>query len=123
VFRRFAAIAFTFVSAEKNRHLSLELGAAATRSKTPRRQHDRHHPDYKRPCASTRDRPTASCLAAMDKGADLQPLRAGFPRARRCRAGSTNRWMEKTGKPMLDARQRPRLLHIFISNRFGDSSA
>ena len=30
-------------------------------------------------------------------------------------------WLEKTGKPMLDGIGATEMLHIFISNRFGDS--
>jgi len=60
-------------------------------------------------------------LAAMDKGADLGSLRAAVSAGETLPAPVYERWMEKTGKPMLDGIGTTELLHIFISNRFGDS--
>jgi len=62
-------------------------------------------------------------LAAMDKGADLSSLRAAVSAGETLPAPVHERWMEKTGKPMLDGIGTTELLHIFISNRFGDSHA
>jgi len=62
-------------------------------------------------------------LAAMDKGADLSSLRAAVSAGETLPAPVYERWMEKTGKPMLDGIGTTELLHIFISNRFGDSHA
>jgi 2-aminobenzoate-CoA ligase len=60
-------------------------------------------------------------LAAMEKGADLSSLRAAVSAGETLPAPVYERWMEKTGKPMLDGIGTTELLHIFISNRFGDS--
>src|SRR6185437_4826766 len=60
-------------------------------------------------------------LAAMDKGADLSSLRAAVSAGETLPAPVYERWMEKTGKPMLDGIGSTEMLHIFISNRFGDS--
>jgi len=60
-------------------------------------------------------------LAAMDKGADLSSLRAAVSAGETLPAPVYERWMEKTGKPMLDGIGTTEMLHIFISNRFGDS--
>jgi 2-aminobenzoate-CoA ligase len=60
-------------------------------------------------------------LAAMDKGADLSSLRAAVSAGETLPAPVYERWIEKTGKPMLDGIGTTELLHIFISNRFGDS--
>jgi 2-aminobenzoate-CoA ligase len=62
-------------------------------------------------------------LAAMDKGADLSSLRAAVSAGETLPAPVYERWMEKTGKPMLDGIGTTELLHIFISNRLGDSAA
>ena len=60
-------------------------------------------------------------LAAMDEGADLSSLRAAVSAGETLPAPVYERWMEKTGKPMLDGIGTTELLHIFITNRFGDS--
>jgi 2-aminobenzoate-CoA ligase len=67
--------------------------------------------------------PTAyrAMLAAMDEGADLSSLRAAVSAGETLPAPVYEAWMEKTGKPMLDGIGATELLHIFISNRFGDS--
>jgi 2-aminobenzoate-CoA ligase len=67
--------------------------------------------------------PTAyrAMLAAMEDGADLSSLRAAVSAGETLPAPVYNAWMEKTGKPMLDGIGSTEMLHIFISNRFGDS--
>ncbi|MEM8837490.1 MAG: benzoate-CoA ligase family protein [Pseudomonadota bacterium] len=67
--------------------------------------------------------PTAyrAMLAAMDAGADLSSLRAAVSAGETLPAPVYEDWMKKTGKPMLDGIGSTELLHIFISNRFGDS--
>ncbi|MEM8647990.1 MAG: AMP-binding protein, partial [Pseudomonadota bacterium] len=67
--------------------------------------------------------PTAyrAMLAAMDEGADLSSLRCAVSAGETLPAPVYNDWLAKTGKPMLDGIGATELLHIFISNRFGDS--
>jgi 2-aminobenzoate-CoA ligase len=67
--------------------------------------------------------PTAyrAMLAAIDAGADLSSLRAAVSAGETLPAPVYEAWMAKTGKPMLDGIGATELLHIFISNRFGDS--
>lgn len=67
--------------------------------------------------------PTAyrAMLAAMEEGADLSSLRAAVSAGETLPAPVYEQWMEKTGKPMLDGIGATEMLHIFISNRFGDS--
>lgn len=67
--------------------------------------------------------PTAyrAMLVAMDKGADLSSLRAAVSAGETLPAPVYEEWMEKTGKPMLDGIGATEMLHIFISNRFGNS--
>lgn len=67
--------------------------------------------------------PTAyrAMLAAMDDGADLSSLRAAVSAGETLPAPVYEAWMAKTGKPMLDGIGATEMLHIFISNRFGDS--
>ncbi len=60
-------------------------------------------------------------LSAMDEGADLSSLRAAVSAGETLPAPVYEAWMQKTGKPMLDGIGATELLHIFISNRFGDS--
>ncbi|WP_417830462.1 AMP-binding protein [Thalassospira sp.] len=60
-------------------------------------------------------------LSAMDEGADLSSLRAAVSAGETLPAPVYEAWMEKTGKPMLDGIGATEMLHIFISNRFGDS--
>ncbi len=69
--------------------------------------------------------PTAynAMLAAMEEGADLSSLRAAVSAGETLPAPVYDRWLAKTGKPMLDGIGATELLHIFISNRFGDSKA
>ncbi|WP_209427421.1 AMP-binding protein [Pararhodobacter sp. SW119] len=60
-------------------------------------------------------------LKAMDEGADLSSLRAAVSAGETLPAPVYEEWMEKTGKPMLDGIGATEMLHIFITNRFGDS--
>src|SRR5688572_23519778 len=61
-------------------------------------------------------------LAAMDEGADLSSLRVAVSAGETLPAPVYEAWMKKTGKPMLDGIGSTEMLHIFISNRFGDSA-
>ncbi len=67
--------------------------------------------------------PTAyrAMLTAMEEGADLSSLRAAVSAGETLPAPVYEQWIKKTGKPMLDGIGSTELLHIFISNRFGDS--
>ncbi len=69
--------------------------------------------------------PTAyrAMLAAMDAGADLSSLRAAVSAGETLPAPVYDAWIAKTGKPMLDGIGATEMLHIFITNRFGDSQA
>src|SRR5262249_25128446 len=60
-------------------------------------------------------------LSAMEEGADLRSLRAAVSAGETLRGPVQERAMARTGKPMLDGIGTTELLHIFISNRFGDS--
>ncbi len=62
-------------------------------------------------------------MQAMDDGADLSSLRAAVSAGETLPAPVYDEWLEKTGKPMLDGIGATEMLHIFISNRFGDSRA
>jgi 2-aminobenzoate-CoA ligase len=62
-------------------------------------------------------------LSAMEEGADLSSLRCAVSAGETLPAPVYDQWLEKTGKPMLDGIGATELLHIFISNRFGDSQA
>jgi 2-aminobenzoate-CoA ligase len=101
----------------------LRFGAAATLLENASPPDDgRDHPDLQAPpiCFTA---PTAyrAMLAAMDKGADLSSLRAAVSAGETLPAPVFEEWMEKTGKPILDGIGATEMLHIFISNRFGDS--
>ncbi|MDX2202628.1 MAG: AMP-binding protein [Hyphomicrobiaceae bacterium] len=60
-------------------------------------------------------------LNAMEQGADLSSLRAAVSAGETLPAPVYEAWMQKTGKPMLDGIGATEMLHIFISNRFGDA--
>ncbi|MGY6535132.1 MAG: AMP-binding protein [Pararhodobacter sp.] len=60
-------------------------------------------------------------LKAMDEGADLSSLRAAVSAGETLPAPVYDEWMAKTGKPMLDGIGATEMLHIFLTNRFGDS--
>ena len=59
-------------------------------------------------------------LAAMDRGADLSSLRIAVSAGETLPAPVYQDWVRKTGKPILDGIGSTELLHIFITNRFGD---
>ncbi|MCV0428563.1 MAG: AMP-binding protein [Roseibium sp.] len=59
-------------------------------------------------------------LRAMEEGADLSSLRAAVSAGETLPAPVYDAWMQKTGKPMLDGIGATEMLHIFVSNRFGD---
>lgn len=69
--------------------------------------------------------PTAynAMLAAMEEGADLSSLRVAVSAGETLPAPVYERWLAKTGKPMLDGIGATEMLHIFISNRFDDHKA
>lgn len=66
--------------------------------------------------------PTAyrAMLKAMDEGADLSSLRVAVSAGETLPAPVFEEWTAKTGKPILDGIGSTELLHIFMSNRFGD---
>jgi 2-aminobenzoate-CoA ligase len=67
--------------------------------------------------------PTAyrAMMAAMDEGADLSSLRCAVSAGETLPAPIYEDWLRRTGKPMLDGIGSTEMLHIFVSNRFGDS--
>jgi 2-aminobenzoate-CoA ligase len=69
--------------------------------------------------------PTAyrAMMAAMDRGADLSSLRVAVSAGETLPAPVFEEWTRKTGKPILDGIGSTELLHIFITNRFGDAKA
>jgi len=69
--------------------------------------------------------PTAyrAMMAAMDEGADLSSLRMAISAGETLPAPVFEDWERRTGKPILDGIGTTELLHIFISNRLGDSLA
>ncbi|HET9069287.1 MAG TPA: AMP-binding protein, partial [Amaricoccus sp.] len=60
-------------------------------------------------------------LRAMDEGADLSSLRCAVSAGETLPGPVYDEWLAKTGKPMLDGIGSTEMLHIFITNRFGDS--
>jgi 2-aminobenzoate-CoA ligase len=68
--------------------------------------------------------PTAyrAMLAAMNQGANLLSLRAAVSAGETLPAPVFREWVAKTGKPILDGIGATEMLHIFISNRFGDAA-
>ena len=60
-------------------------------------------------------------LSAMAEGADLSSLRAAVSAGETLPAPIYEEWIKRTGKPMLDGIGATEMLHIFITNRFGDS--
>ncbi|WP_287884405.1 MULTISPECIES: AMP-binding protein [Paracoccus] len=60
-------------------------------------------------------------MRAMDEGADLSSLRAAVSAGETLPGPVYEEWMAKTGKPMLDGIGSTEMLHIFLTNRFGDS--
>src|SRR5579871_1788527 len=68
--------------------------------------------------------PTAyrAMLSAMHQGANLSSLRAAVSAGETLPAPVFDEWIAKTGKPILDGIGSTEMLHIFISNRFGDAA-
>lgn len=66
--------------------------------------------------------PTAyrAMLKAMAEGTDLSTLRAAVSAGETLPAPIYEEWIARTGKPILDGIGATEMLHIFISNRFGD---
>ena len=62
-------------------------------------------------------------LLAMEDGADLSSLRAAVSAGETLPKPVYDMWLDKTGKPILDGIGATEMLHIFISNRFGDHRA
>ncbi|WP_169566328.1 AMP-binding protein [Sneathiella limimaris] len=77
--------------------------------------------DYKATICFTAPTAYRVMLRAMDEGADLSSLRAAVSAGETLPGPVYEEWLEKTGKPMLDGIGATEMLHIFISNRFGDS--
>lgn len=69
--------------------------------------------------------PTAyrAMMAAMDKGADLSSLRLAVSAGETLPEPVFESWTEKTGRPILDGIGSTEMLHIFITNRVGASTA
>src|SRR5690349_22297173 len=67
--------------------------------------------------------PTAyrAMMTAMDGGADLSSLRLAVSAGETLPGPVFEDWTRKTGKPILDGIGSTELLHIFITNRFGDA--
>jgi 2-aminobenzoate-CoA ligase len=67
--------------------------------------------------------PTAysAMLDAVDEGADLSSLRIAVSAGETLPAPVFERWMRKTGKPILDGIGSTEMLHIFISSRVGEA--
>jgi 2-aminobenzoate-CoA ligase len=61
-------------------------------------------------------------LSAVDGGADLSSLRLAVSAGETLPAPVFDDWVKKIGKPILDGIGSTELLHIFISNRIGDSA-
>jgi 2-aminobenzoate-CoA ligase len=61
-------------------------------------------------------------LSAVDSGADLSSLRLAVSAGETLPAPVFKDWVKKIGTPILDGIGSTELLHIFISNRIGDSS-
>lgn len=68
--------------------------------------------------------PTAyrAMLAAIDNGADLSSLRLAVSAGETLPAPVYEDWQRMTGKPILDGIGATEMLHIFITNRLGDSA-
>jgi 2-aminobenzoate-CoA ligase len=68
--------------------------------------------------------PTAyrGMLATMKGGADVSSLRIAVSAGETLPAAVFEEWTRKTGKPILDGIGSTEMLHIFVTNRLGDSA-
>jgi 2-aminobenzoate-CoA ligase len=68
--------------------------------------------------------PTAyrAMLATMEGGADISSLRIAVSAGETLPAAIYEEWTRRTGKPILDGIGSTEMLHIFITNRLGDSA-
>ena len=100
----------------------LRFGAAATllENASPRNMIDIIQ-TYRATVCFTAPTAYRAMLVAMEEGADLSSLRAAVSAGETLPAPVYEAWMKKTGKAMLDGIGATEMLHIFISNRFGDS--
>lgn len=67
--------------------------------------------------------PTAyrAMLLAMEEGHDLSSLRCAVSAGETLPAPVFEAWVKRTGRPILDGIGGTEMLHIYISNRFGDA--
>ncbi len=100
----------------------LRFGAAATllESATPPNMIDIIQ-TYRATICFTAPTAYRAMLAAMEEGADLSSLRMAVSAGETLPPPVYEAWMAKTGKPILDGIGATELLHIFISNRLGES--
>lgn len=100
----------------------LRFGAAATllESATPPNMIDIIQ-TYKATICFTAPTAYRAMLAAMEEGADLSSLRMAVSAGETLPPPVYEAWMSKTGKPILDGIGATELLHIFISNKLGES--
>ncbi|MCR9135356.1 MAG: AMP-binding protein [Alphaproteobacteria bacterium] len=100
----------------------LRFGAAATllESATPPNMIDIIQ-TYKATICFTAPTAYRAMLAAMEEGADLSSLRMAVSAGETLPPPVYDAWMNKTGKPILDGIGATELLHIFISNKLGES--
>ncbi|WP_309083044.1 AMP-binding protein [Chelativorans sp.] len=99
----------------------LRFGAAATllEHATPANMIDIIE-TYKATVSFTAPTAYRAMLKAMDEGADLSSLRAAVSAGETLPGPVFEEWMRKTGKPIVDGIGSTEMLHIFISNRFGE---
>lgn len=102
----------------------LRFGAAATllEQATPARMIEIIE-TYKATICFTAPTAYRAMLSAMDEGADLSSLRVAVSAGETLPAPVYDQWVQKTGKPIVDGIGSTEMLHIFISNRLGDSKA
>ena len=101
------------VAVRRSGHAARERVAGRTWSRSSRPTRPR--------CASPRRPPIGRCWRRWTKGPTCRRCAPRSRPARRLPAPVYEAWMDRTGKPMLDGIGATELLHIFISNRFGDS--
>jgi 2-aminobenzoate-CoA ligase len=101
----------------------LRFGAAATllESATPPNMIEIIE-TYKATISFTAPTAYRAMMKAMDEGADLSSLRVAVSAGETLPAPVYEEWVAKTGKPILDGIGATEMLHIFITNRFGDNA-